>query len=147
MQLVRKSMIFDFSVQYHQKNPQWKQNPVFKDSILAEFKEYLAQREFEYECECSRDLERIKNFLDTKKYPDEVSQLLVKLENQLNNEIDKEFDRSSDQISEFLYLDLVEKYFDRKERERISLLKDKQANEAVRILQDLREYRRILAIK
>ena len=147
MQLVRKSMIFDFNVQYHQKNPQWKQNPVFKDSILAEFKEYLAQREFEYECECSRDLERIKNFLDTKKYPDEVSQLLIKLENQLNNEIDKDFDRNSDQISEFLYLDLVEKYFDRKERDRISLLKDKQANEAVRILQDLREYRRILAIK
>jgi len=147
MQLIRKSMIFDFTVDYHQKYPEWKDNPVFTDSILNAFKLYLKEHNFKYECECSKDMERIASYIKKKGHPEHIQNLLKDLENSLMDELDKEFNHNEKQIVEFLYLDMIEKYFDRKERDRISLTKDKQAEEALRILQNIREYQRILVVK
>ena len=147
MQLIRKSMIFDFTVAYHQKYPEWKDNPVFADSILQAFKLFLKEHNFKYECECSKDLERIATYIKKKDHPEHILNLLTDLENSLMDELDKEFNRNEKQIAEFLFLDMIEKYFDRKERDRISLTKDKQTEEALRILQNIREYQRILVVK
>lgn len=147
MQLIRKSMIFDFSVEFHQNFPNWNDNPVFADSMMTRFKTFLTEKKFKYECECNRDLEQLREYVERKKYNGHISSLLAKLESELQREIDKDFDRHSEQIAEYLYLDLIEKYFDRRERDRHSLMKDKQALEALRLLNNLKEYRRILALK
>ena len=68
MQLIRKSMIFDFAVDYHNRYPGWKENPVFADSIMEKFKEFLSTKNFKYECACNKDLERIKKYIQKKKY-------------------------------------------------------------------------------
>ena len=146
MQLIRKSLIFDFSVEFHRKFPGWKANPVFADSIMAQFKEFLSEKKFTYECEWNRDLEELRDYIARKKYNGKINGLITELESELKQEIKKEFDLHSEQIAEFLYLDMIEKYFDRRERDRHSLLKDKQALEAVRVLKNPKEYRNILAL-
>ncbi len=147
MQLIRKSMIFDFAVDYHNRYPGWKENPVFADSIMEKFKEFLSTKNFKYECACNKDLERIKKYIQKKKYTTHIQNLLNKLEQSLNAELNKEFDQDNEQIAEFLYLDMIEKYFNRKERDRISLQKDKQALKAIDVVRNIGEYQRILALK
>jgi len=146
MQLIRKSMIFDFSVDFHRNFPNWKNNPVFTDSIMSHLKSFLEEKDFKYDYECNRDLEELREYVTRKEYNGKITELITELESELQREIDKEFDRHSEQIAEFLYLDMIEKYFDRRERDRHSLMKDKQALEALRIVNTLKEYRRILML-
>ena len=146
MQLIRKSMVFDFAVDFHNRYPEWGKNPVYSDSIIDRFQQFIKAADFKYECACSKDLERIKKYIQKKKYAPSIQNLLSELEQSLNAELNKEFDRDREQIAEFLYLDLIEKYFNRKERDRISLQKDKQALKAIDVVQNPGEYQRILAL-
>jgi len=146
MQLIRKSMIFDFAVQYHGSHPAWKEHPVIDDSLMHRFQDFLKRRDFQIPCACQSDLDHLKKYISKEKYPAEVSELLNRLQSALQQQVAKDYERRQTQIREFLHLELVEKYFGRNERDRVSLLKDKQALRAVEVLQNRSEYNKILAL-
>ena len=145
MQLIRKSMIFDFAVDFHQKNPTWQNTDELNDSVMVQFDQFIKEHDFTYECECTPDLEHIRDYAKKKKYPEQLMALIDQLSSSLDTELINEFEKEKVQISEFLHLELIEKYFGRSDRDRISLQNDKQALKALQVLQDMREYKRILA--
>ncbi len=147
IQLIKKSMIFDFTVNYHQQHPHWQADSASVDALMAAFYKYLEQKKFDYTPEYSSELKRLKDTLDKKKYSPRVDKLFDELEQTLAGEKARELTRNEAQIKKYLTLDLLEKYRGKAERVHFALKRDPQALKAIELLHDTKTYRRLLAGK
>ncbi len=147
MQLIRSNMIFNFAVRYHQEHPEWERQPVMDDSVMARFNAYLRAQHFQYQCACNSDLERIRAYVTKKKLSEKANELLARLEDMLRLKTEQDALKNQAQIREFLHLEMIETFFGRRERNRVSLQQDRQALKALDVLQNGTQYRTILAIK
>jgi len=145
IQLIKKSLIFDFTVDFHQKHPQWNPDSAGSDSLMAAFYRFLKQKHFQYSAEYSGELKRLKELLDKQNYAPEVMQLFERLQQALDKEKTRELARNEAQIKKYLTLELLEKYRGKSERVHVALLSDPQALKAIELLHDTKKYRRVLA--
>lgn len=146
LEIIRKNLLFDFAVDYHRKNPQWSGQFIINDSLMNEFANYLYQQNFEYELECSKELNHIQQLAQKKQYTPELAATIAKLKALLETEKQKDFANNREEIRYFLTMELAEKYFGKRERDRLSLNDDQQIKEALNILDNLKQYNKILAI-
>ncbi len=147
MQLVRGNMIFDFAVQYHQKYPEWKTHPVVDDSVKARFNAFLQAHHFQYQYAGNSDVKHLRSYVKKERFSGEVNDLLDHLEEIFRQKTEQDALKNQAQIWDFLHLEMIGKYFGRTERDRISLQQDRQAQRALEVLQNISEYRTILATK
>ena len=145
MQLIRSNIIFDFAVQYHQQHPEWEEHPVVDDSVKARFNAFLRARHFQYRFAGTSEIEHLRDYVKKEKLSGKVNDLLDRLEEIFRKTTEKEALKNQAQILDFLHLEMVEKYFGRTERDRISLQRDTQAQRALEVLQNISKYRTILA--
>ncbi len=144
MQLIRKSMFFDFAVQFHREHPKWAQPLVVTDSIFNSFNDFINKRHFVYKLEAGRELDKIKSLASERGYADQIAPLIDRLKETFRAEQAKEIEKSKPSIRKYLRLELVSKYVSKSERERIALQTDKQLKKALEILQNSDQYQKIL---
>ncbi|MCD4691654.1 MAG: S41 family peptidase [Calditrichales bacterium] len=147
IELIRKNLFFDFAVEYHQKKPVWSGDFVIDDSIIKQFQSFLNRCDFKYDIEGSHEIDKLEKFIKKKKYSNEITDLLSQLKQKLEDEKEKDFQNSRRQIHKILRLELAEKYFDKKGRDKYTLEYDTQVIEAVKVLKDRYSYNDILAAK
>lgn len=147
LELIRNSMLFDFAVQYHQNHPNWQGPFVVHDSIMAAFKNFLVQRDFKYEIEGSPEIKKLKKIAEKNNYSDAVKQAIEQLKQKLQAEQSGNYTENRERIRKLLRLELAEKYYGQKKRTAYALETDAQTWKAVDILNDLKNYQTILAIK
>jgi carboxyl-terminal processing protease len=146
MELIRKSLVFDFAVQFHNEHPKWRPDADLPDSILTKFKAYIKQNDFEYEVEGGRELNKLEEIAEKKNYSEDIVSLISSLKEKMDDQKEIAFQRHEDEISKFLYMELVEKYLGNKERDSLLLQSDDQVTEAVKVLQNDVRYSKILAV-
>lgn len=145
--LIRKSLLFDFAVQFHHHNPDWAEDFMFSDSILSAFNHYLKEKDYQFESPLGREFKRIKTLARKKHRSDEFLSLLDQVDTKINQQKETDLQNSMPQIQKYLRLELAEKYLGRRERDRLSLQDDAPVLEALDLLSNSNRYSSILAIK
>jgi len=146
MELLRTNYIFDFSVQYHNKHPEWSDTPANNDTIYSEFKMYLEEHDFKCEAEGSREVDEIKRLAEKKGFSKSIAPLLYKLREKLQKEQQKESEYTVKSVKKYLRLEIAEKYYGSHGSKKALLEDDQQAEMAIEVLQKNNKYKSILKI-
>lgn len=145
--LLRKSLIFDFAVEYHQNHSHWDGDYAVTDSLLDAFRLFLDKRGFESELVVKDEIARIEKVTEQNNYSDEIGSLLNQLKNKFEEEKIRDYENSREQIRKILRLELAEKYYGSDKRDQMALEADKQTKKAIEILLNSKNYTDILAGK
>jgi carboxyl-terminal processing protease len=146
-ELWRSSIVFNFAVEYYQQHQNWTGEIGVTDEIFDQFISYTRAQDFRYSIEGENEL---KSFLDKARESDLPLDLIAsgeELLSQLNSLKESDILTHKKEIQQILFSELTEKYYDTKERIRFSLKQDKQLHEAIDVVLNKGEYKKILAIK
>lgn len=146
-ELWRQSIPFNFAVNYHQETPQWEGDFVISDHTYDKFISFVKENEFNYEIEGERELKQFLSTVKEQNFPNEIIEAGENLYSRLQIVKEKDLRIHREQISKILLNELIEKYYGNRERIRISLIQDEQLHTAIDVLQNNKEYKKILAIK
>ncbi len=147
IELLRSSLIFNFSVNYHQQNSEWTGDMGVTGEIFKKFITFVRSEDFEYLIEGENEL---NSFLDTAREFDLPQNIIAsgeELLTQLNALKESDILSYNNEIKQLLLSDLTEKYYGNKEKIRYSLKQDEQLHEAIDVVLNKGEYKKILAIK
>lgn len=145
-EVIRKNLLFDFAVAYHQKHPRQDITLVADDSLTAVFEQFLSQRNFKYRSLLQNELAKMKKVIATEALSEKALELLNKLEARIEEEQQNSFIKNRPEIEKYLLLELAEKYYGKKEKYRLGLKKDPALLKAVEVLKNSEIYKNILAI-
>ena len=146
-ELWRSSLLFNFAVEYQQKNPGWSGDVGVSEEIYTEFTAFVKSKEFDYLIEGENEL---NSFLDTAKEADLPQSIITSGENllvDLNDLKETDLNNHKYEIKKLLLTELTEKYYGNKEKIRYALINDEQLHEAIDVVLNEGEYKKILAIK
>jgi carboxyl-terminal processing protease len=146
-ELWRQSLFFNFAVDYHQKHPEWINNLEISDQIYQQFMSYVQESNFEYRIESENELIA---FIETAKDANLPASIITGGQSLLDKlQVQKETDllQHKDEIEETLLLEMVEKFTGNHERIHFSLKNDEDVHEALEVIQNQTEYKKILAMK
>ncbi len=146
MDMIRKNLLFDFAVKYHQEHPQFPDsNFALTPQIKDQFKNYLKEKHFQFQIEGERELSHLKTLVKKRGYDSGILALIDSLKTKLEANKKVELKRNEPQIFELLRLELAEKYGGSTLRSKLALQQDKQAAKAVELLRHPAEIQKILA--
>jgi len=146
-ELWRSSLIFNFAVDYYQQNPDWTGEIGVTDEIFIQFIDFVKTEDFEYLIEGENEL---NSFLDTARKSELSLNIITsgeELLNQLNSLKDSDLVNHKNEIKKILLSELTEKYYGTQDKIKYSLNQDEQLHEAIDVVLNEGEYKKILAIK
>jgi len=143
--LRRKSMFFNFSVQYTANHPR-PEKPDFEISrfILEDFRKYLKDKNYEYHHPFERDLDGMINEARTYGYGEAILQDIDRLSQSFSQVKEKMFADQSPQIKQLLRRELATKYFGVKEGIELDLKDDPVVRKALEVLENPQAYHAML---
>lgn len=140
------NVIFNYVNEFVNINPEITSPDVFiiSDETYNEFKKYVAKQEFDYLTETEVLLERIGKSAERESYLDAIKEQLNELENSIKIEKQADIDKFRNEIEEMLRIEIISRYYYQKGKLIASLQKDKEVDEAIRILTNPDIYKSIL---
>lgn len=111
MSLTAKSMFFDFAVKYSAAHPEigWDFN--VSDEILAEFKQFLKEKDFTYKTALEASLEDLKDIISEEDKEDFFKASIENLEGLIEEEKDNDFTKSQDYIKRSIKREVFAKLY------------------------------------
>ncbi len=144
--MIRKNLLFDFAVAYHQRHPQFPDsNYALTPRIKNQFKQFLKEKHFQFQIEGEAELARLKKLVKKRGYDSGILPLIDSLKAKLEANKTVELKRNESQIFELLRLELAEKYGGSLLRNKLALQNDRQAAKAVDLLHHPQKMDKILA--
>jgi carboxyl-terminal processing protease len=146
-ELWRSGLIFNFAVNFHQQNQIWTGEIGITDEIFNQFITFVQSENFKYLIEGENEL---NSFLDEARESDLPQNIIASGEElliQLNSLKESDIVSHKDEIKQILLSEMTEKYYGTKDKIRYSLDKDEQLDEAIDVVLNEGEYKKILAIK
>lgn len=144
--LERKSMFFDYAVQYVADHPDVKPGMKITDEIIAEFKTFIEEKEFDYKTSLQVALEDLEEAIDHEDRDISFDSALASVGNLIEQEKARDFERSIDYIKRNIRRDIVSSIAgERGVYENIVLKTDKAVLKAVEILSSPDEYTRLMS--
>ena len=144
--LERKSMFFDFAIQYVSEHPDIKPDFDVTDAMLEDFRQYLKDKEFDYKTSMQYALEQLQETVKEENKDSVFSEQLANLEKLIENEKSSDFDQSKDFIKRMIKRDVIQAIAgERGVYEHLWLHTDKAVLKAVKIMQEDGEYAKMLA--
>jgi carboxyl-terminal processing protease len=146
-ELWRSSLLFNFAVDFYQQNPDWTGEIGVTDEIFNQFINFAQSEDFEYLIEGENEL---NSFLDTARkseLPLNIISTGEELLTQLNSLKDSDIISHKNEIINVLLSELTEKYYGTQDKIKYSLNQDEQLHEAIDVVLNAGEYKKILAIK
>ncbi len=105
--LYRKSMFFNFAVDFVSKNPSVKPTFEVTDEIVAQFKTFIKEKEFDYTSSLEASIERLEKTINKEEKYDLFAGMLDSLRVVADNEKEKDFDLSKDYIAKTIKREVV----------------------------------------
>jgi carboxyl-terminal processing protease len=109
--LRRKSLFFNFAVSYANTHAVRDSNVVITDDIIADFRKYLSEKNYQYQHPIEKSLIALKNESIKNKYENEMLKDIDKLEKTLKRAEDDMFYNSLNDIKKTLRTELTSKFF------------------------------------
>lgn len=145
--LVRKSMFFNFAVQFVHTHAKPDSNIRISEETVQEFKKYLKQKSYEYKHPIEKSLVALKAEALQGSYATDVLKDVDKLEQTLVKAKEGMFANSQKDIQRALRLELGSKYFGTRRQIEIALEDDSVFQKAMSILNDMENYNNLFEQK
>ena len=120
------------------------QNFYVSDETYNEFKDFVAEEDFEYLTETEMLIERLSKSAERESYLDAIKNQLDELEASIREEKKADIDKFKSEIEEMLRIEIVSRYYYQKGKLRASLQTDKEVKRAIELLGDQATYESIL---
>lgn len=136
--LYAQNYIFNFTNEFVLKNDSIAKPSEFEidDAVYAEFKSWVNEQEFDYDTETEALIERIKGSSEREGYFASIEPQLELLVEALKAEKIHDIDRCRDEISEFLKLEILARYYFQKGRLIAALETDPDIDKAIDLVMD-----------
>ncbi len=145
MNLERLSTFFDFSIRYTTEHPDLPSDFEVTDEMIAEFREFLREKEFTYKGRLEKAFEEFKSAVDTVGRTDDFAAEFERVDNLIRSDKDDEFDRSLEYIKRGIKRDILTRlHGESAVYDQIVLKTDPYVQKAVEILVTPSEYASIL---
>jgi len=143
--LERKSMFFDFAVEYVTKHPETKPDFVVNDQLVNDFRQYLKDKKFEYKSTLQASLETMEKSVKQEGKDSLFENSFKAMAALIDREKQADFDRSLDYIKRAIRREIVSAISgERGVYEQIVLRTDKTVQKALSILQAPKEYSKLI---
>ncbi|MCX6835607.1 MAG: S41 family peptidase, partial [candidate division Zixibacteria bacterium] len=143
--LERKSLFFDFAVQYVAKHPDIKADFEVTDEILAEFREFTKAKDFTYKSALQIAVEDLRKTVTDEDKEPVFENSLEQMDGLVQAEKDADFGRSTDYIKRAIKREIISSVFgERGVYEDVLFKSDKTFLKAVEILGRPGEYSRLM---
>jgi len=145
--IISKRHIFNFANSFKINNDSISSAKTFvvNDAIYDNFKQFLKDKEYEYETKTEKTISSIKKDAEKEKYLEdlekELEALTLKIKQSKNNDIE----RFRDEIIEVLEAEIATRYYYQKGKIEATFKHDEELAEAINILNDLEKYNAVLA--
>jgi len=147
--LISKGLFFEFAVHYVATHKGKLKSPDFEvtDDMLAEFKKFIKQKDFEYKSRAELILEELDSVAREDSISDTTMQIVENLRNRLVAEEKLDFQRSEKFIKREIKKQLIQAIWGEKERYRFDLKNDETVQKAIEVLNNPGEYESYLTVK
>ena len=144
--LERKSMFFDFAVEYVADHPETRPEFEVTDDVIKKFRAFLKEKEFSYKSTLQVALEEMEEKVNEEDRNEVFESSLADLRNLVDAEKVRDFDHSIEYIKRALKREIVSSIAgERGVYEQIVLKQDKAVEKALEILTSPNEYSRLIA--
>jgi carboxyl-terminal processing protease len=145
--LVRKSMVFNFAIQYSARHNELKPGFQVDENLLAEFQKFLADKNFKYESDSEAQLENLRKAAEEDGYLADIKTQLDALQAALLAEKKDDFAKSRDFIRRNLEREISSKLWGTRAEVEAGFDDDPAVQRAVNLLLAPEEYAGLLAGK
>lgn len=144
-----KYQLFDYATKYAASHSEIAPANEFSlsDEEYEEFKEQLKATNFTYDRESLKLLEKLKAVAEFEGYIDVAGETIAMLEKQLEHNLDKDLEEFKKEIKSELEMNIVERYYYKKGVMSRGVEEDECINQAIEILKDPIQYKKILSPK
>ncbi|MEM7103551.1 MAG: S41 family peptidase [Bacteroidota bacterium] len=144
--LMRNNLVFDYATQFRLKNPSIAEAKDFAltDAEYEDFKEWLKDKDYEYETESERLLSKLEETVKKEQYYDAVKGALEDVKQKKAIEKNNDLNKHKDEILPFLEREIVGRYYLGRGKIEIDLKNDPEIDEAMSLFNDIPRYNKIL---
>jgi carboxyl-terminal processing protease len=145
--LIRKNLVFDFATKYKYEHPSIASPETFKvdEKLYEEFVSFLSDKDYEYETETEKSLNKWKKNAEDENYFDGVASIYEQLKTELEAHKEDDIHKYQDQIDDLIKDEIVSRYYYQEGRLRTNLVEDLDVKKAISVLSDADAYAKILA--
>ncbi len=147
LELFRRSMFFNFGLDYVAKHPDIKRDFEATDAVMAEFDAFLAGRKFSYHPDGWDHLEKLDKTAREKGFINEIAKSLEAVRNEFEQVKAIEKQKSADRVKMYIKSEIMAKVFGKDAYSEALFSGDEALNRAVEVLKNNEEYNKILGIK
>ncbi len=136
MNLVTKSVVFDFATYFNSKTEKIASPEEFTVSpeVYTDFIQFVKNQDFKYESKTEEELDNLLEVAKKEKYYDLSKEEFEKLKTKLGHNIDQDMEHFKPEISELLADEIVSRYYYQKGAIKAALRDDSDVRKALDIL-------------
>ncbi len=144
--LISKRHIFNFANEYRRNNESIDdaKSFVISDDVYSQFKQYLNDKEYEYETKTEKAIKKLEKDAEGEKYLSELQEQLEVLGSRMEESKNNDIERFKSEISELLEMEIVTRYFYQKGKIETTLKHDEEIAKAIDVLDNMELYDAIL---
>tara|TARA_Y100000991_G_scaffold113493_1_gene85622 strand:+ start:996 stop:2660 length:1665 start_codon:yes stop_codon:yes gene_type:complete len=144
--LVSKRHIFNFANQYRRNNESIDdaKSFVINDDVYSQFKQFLNDKEYEYETKTEKAIKKLEKDAEGEKYLSELQDQLEVLSSKMEESKNNDIERFKSEISELLEMEIVTRYFYQKGKIETTIKHDEEIAKAIDVLENMELYNAIL---
>ncbi|MGL4332880.1 MAG: S41 family peptidase [Bacteroidales bacterium] len=147
--LVNDLILFDYANQYAASHPQIASAKDFKlsDEEYNAFKEYVKSKDFKYDKQSEKMLEKLKEVAKFEGYMEGAEEEFKALEGKLTHDTNRSLDTFRPDIEEFLAAEILKRYYYQKGATEYQLQYDDELKNTIETLSDPAKVKEILTVK
>jgi carboxyl-terminal processing protease len=144
--LVSKRHIFNFANEFRRNNDSINdaKSFVIKDDVYDQFKQYLNDKEYEYETNTEKAIKKLEKDAEGEKYLADLKEHLESISSKMEESKNNDIERFKSEISELLEMEIATRYFYQKGKIETTIKHDEEIAKAIEVLNDIDVYSAIL---
>ena len=145
--LLAKLSFFDFAIHYTATHPHVPKNFEVDEKMMAEFKQFLKTKNFDYQTSSELELSKLKEAVKEEGRSDLVNQQIKKLEELIKSEKENDFQKSETYIKSEIKENILVKLYGQNAKYEVWFKDHPQIVKAIQILSHLQEYKELLSAR
>lgn len=144
--IIRKRHIFNYANQFKLENDSIApaKQFVISDQVYEDFKQYLNDKEYEYETDTEKAINDLITDAESEKYFSDLEIELDQLKEKMNASKQNDIERFQSEIKEVMEMEIATRYYYQKGKIESTIKHDKELAEAIVLLNDMNRYHAIL---
>jgi len=144
IELLRKSMIFNYSLDYIARHPDLKKDFVVDDAILNDFNSFCEAKKFDYQADGFDELIKLEKAAKERQFYPQIEKYLQGIKDEYQTVKQREREASAEYVKKAIRMEIAGKLFGRDEYWRVFFADDSAVVKGIEVLQNNARYAELL---